>query len=148
MTALLHPAPRGSAAASRAWRGTAMLSRSFRPFFLAAGVWALVGVALWPAVFSGAIAIPTAFSAVDWRAHEMIFGYVGAVVAGFLLTAIPNWTGRLPVAGVPLAALAALWVAGRIAVFASAAIGRAAAGAIDASFLIVFAALVAREVAA
>ncbi len=148
MTALLHPAPRGSAAASRAWRGTAMLSRGFRPFFLAAGVWALVGVALWPAVFSGAIAIPTAFSAVDWHAHEMIFGYVGAVVAGFLLTAIPNWTGRLPVAGVPLAALAALWVAGRIAVFASAAIGRAAAGAIDASFLIVFAALVAREVAA
>ena len=78
----------------------------------------------------------------------MIFGYVGAVVAGFLLTAIPNWTGRLPVAGVPLAALAALWAAGRIAVFASALIGRTSAAAIDASFLIVFAALVAREVAA
>ena len=105
-------------------------------------------MALWPAVFSGAVTIPTAFSAVDWHAHEMIFGYGGAVVAGFLLTAIPNWTGRLPVAGVPLAALAALWAAGRIAVFASAPIGRTAAAAVDAGFLVVFAALVAREVVA
>ena len=148
MTTLFHVSPRGSAAASRAWRGAAILSRGFRPFFLAAGVWALVGMALWPFAFTGAVAIPTAFSAVDWHAHKMIFGYVGAVVAGFLLTAIPNWTGRLPVAGVPLAALAALWAAGRIAVFASALIGRTSAAAIDASFLIVFAALVAREVAA
>jgi uncharacterized protein involved in response to NO len=84
----------------------------------------------------------------DWHVHEMIFGYGGAVVAGFLLTAIPNWTGRLPVAGGALAALAALWAAGRIAVFVSAAIGRPAAAAIDAAFLFVFAALVAREVAA
>jgi uncharacterized protein involved in response to NO len=124
MTNLFHAPPRASAAASRAWRGAAILSRGFRPFFLAAGVWALVGMALWPAVFTGAIVLPTAFSAVDWHAHEMIFGYGGAVVAGFLLTAIPNWTGCLPVAGVPLAALAALWTAGRVAVFASAAIGR------------------------
>ena len=126
----------------------AILSRGFCPFFLAAGVWALVGVALWPTVFVGAVVLPTAFSLVDWHVHEMIFGYGGAVVAGFLLTAIPNWTGRLPVAGLSLAALAALWAAGRIAVFASAAIGRPAAAAIDAAFLIVFAVLVAREVAA
>jgi uncharacterized protein involved in response to NO len=137
-----------SADAARAWRGAALLNRGFRPFFLAAGVWAVVGVALWPAVFSGAIAIPTAFSAVDWHAHEMIFGYGGAVVAGFLLTAIPNWTGRLPVAGYPLAALASLWAAGRIAVFASALIGRTAAAAVDVGFLAVFAAVVAREVIA
>ncbi len=148
MTTFVRPSPQGSAAASRAWRGAAILSRGFRPFFLAAGVWALVGMALWPAVFAGAIVLPTAFSAVDWHVHEMIFGYGGAVVAGFLLTAIPNWTGRLPVAGVSLAGLAALWAAGRIAVFASAAIGRPAAAAIDVSFLVVFAALVAREVAA
>ena len=148
MTNLFHAPPRSSAVAARAWRGAAILSRGFRPFFLAAGVWALVGMALWPAFFTGAIVLPTAFSAVDWHAHEMIFGYGGAVVAGFLLTAIPNWTGRLPVAGVPLAALAALWAAGRIAVFASSAIGRPVAAAIDPSFLIIFAVLVAREVAA
>jgi uncharacterized protein involved in response to NO len=103
-------------------------------------------MALWPPAFIGAIEIPTAFSAVDWHAHEMIFGYVGAVVAGFLLTAIPNWTGRLPVAGRPLAALAALWAAGRIAVFVSARIGRPAAALVDGAFLVVFAALIAREV--
>jgi len=131
MTTLSHPEPRGSMATSRAWRGAAILSRGFRPFFLAAGILAVVGMALWPAIFTGAIVAPTEFSAVDWHAHEMIFGYGAAVIAGFLLTAIPNWTGRLPVAGVPLAALVGLWAAGRIAVFASAAIGRLAAAVID-----------------
>ena len=148
MSAAQRAPVRRSADAARAWRGVALLSHGFRPFFLGAGVWALVGMALWPAVVSGAVTIPTAFSAVDWHAHEMIFGYGGAVVAGFLLTAIPNWTGRLPVAGVPLAALAALWAAGRIAVFASAPIGRTAAAVVDVGFLVVFAALVAREVLA
>ena len=137
---------RRSAAASRAWHDAPVLSRGFRPFFLAAGVWALIGMALWLPAFTGAITIPTAFSPVDWHAHEMIFGYVGAVIAGFLLTAIPNWTGRLPVAGWPVAALAALWTAGRIAVLTSAWIGRPAAAVADAAFLTVFAALVAREV--
>ena len=145
MTAAADQAKR-SAAASRAWHGAPLLSRGFRPFFLAAGAWALIGMALWPPVFTGAITIPTAFSAVDWHAHEMIFGYVGAVIAGFLLTAIPNWTGRLPVAGWPLAALAALWTAGRIVVLTSPWIGRPAAAVADASFLTVFAALVAHEV--
>ena len=148
MSAAGHAPVHRSADAARGWRGAALLSRGFRPFFLGAGVWALVGMALWPAVFSGAVTIPTAFSAVDWHAHEMIFGYGGAVVAGFLLTSIPNWTGRLPVAGAPLAALVALWAAGRIAVFASAPIGRMAAAAVDVGFLVVFAALVAREVVA
>jgi uncharacterized protein involved in response to NO len=148
VSAAQHAPVHRSADAARVWRGAAVLSRGFRPFFLAAGVWALVAIALWTAVFSGAISIPTAFSAVDWHAHEMIFGYGGAVVAGFLLTAIPNWTGRLPVAGLPLAALAALWAAGRVAVFVSGEIGRVAAAAIDASFLILCAVVVAREVIA
>ena len=147
MTAAADQAKR-SAAASRAWHGAPLLSRGFRPFFLAAGAWALIGMTLWPPVFTGAITIPTAFSPVDWHAHEMIFGYVGPVIAGFLLTAIPNWTGRLPVAGWPLAALAALWAAGRIAVLTSAWIGRPAAAVADAAFLTVFSALVAREVIA
>ena len=90
------PAPLRRAAE---WSGVAVLSRGFRPFFLAAGVWALLGMALWPAFFTGKVAVPTAFSAIDWHAHEMIFGYVVAVAASFLLTAIPNWTGKLPIAG-------------------------------------------------
>ena len=82
MSAVQHAPVHRSADAARAWRGAALLSRGFRPFFLGAGVWALVGMALWPAVFSGAVTIPTAFSTVDWHAHEMIFGYGAAVVGG------------------------------------------------------------------
>jgi uncharacterized protein involved in response to NO len=63
--------------------------------------------------YFGELTLPTAFGPLDWHIHEMIYGYVGAVVAGFLLTAIPNWTGRLPVNGPALAALAGLWFAGR-----------------------------------
>ncbi len=123
-----------------------MLSRGFRPFFFVAGAWAVIGMAIWPPFFEGRIEVPTAFSTVDWHAHEMIFGYVGAVIAGFLLTATPNWTGRLPVVGAPLAALAALWAAGRLAVFFSAETGRIPAALIDVAFLAVFACLIGREV--
>src|SRR5690606_36073890 len=79
---------------------------------------------------------------------EMIFGFVAAAIAGFLLTAVPNWTGRLPVAGWPLALLAGLWLAGRIAVFTSTWLGPWPAAVIDAAFLPVFAAVVLREIVA
>ena len=117
--------------------GAAILSRGFRPFFLGAAIWATIAIGLWPFVFAGDIEIPTAFSPIDWHAHEMIFGYVAAVAAGFLMTAIPNWTGRLPVTGWPLVGLAALWAAGRLAVFESARIGRPLAAAVDCAFLLV-----------
>ena len=137
-----------SAQAYRNWMGAALLSRGFRPFFLGAALWAVIAIGVWPFAFAGTIEIPTAFSPVDWHAHEMIFGYVAAVVAGFLMTAIPNWTGRLPVSGWPLVGLTALWTAGRLAVCESARIGRPFAAAVDCAFLAVFAALVAREVLA
>lgn len=137
-----------TAARQRSWTGVALLSRGFRPFFLGAGLWAIAAVAIWPSFFMGEVAVPTAFSPVDWHVHEMIFGYGAAVVAGFLLTAIPNWTGRLPVAGWPLAALALLWAAGRLAIFFSAPLGSLPAAVADAAFLLVFAAVAAREVLA
>ncbi|WP_342236976.1 NnrS family protein [Inquilinus sp. OTU3971] len=137
-----------SAKARRTWRGPVLLSCGFRPFFLGAAAWAAIGIALWMPFYVGEIEIPTALAPVSWHAHEMIYGYGSAVVAGFLLTAIPNWTGRLPVAGWPLAALAALWAAGRIAVLASAMIGWRAAAVIDVAFLAVFAAVAVREVVA
>jgi len=132
----------------RAWSGPALWTRGFRPFFLAAGVWAVLAVAVWPPLFTGAVELPTAFAAIDWHVHELIFGYGAAVVTGFLLTAIPNWTGRLPVAGWPLAGLAVLWALGRAAVFGSAMIGPVGAAALDAAFLLAFAAVIAREVLA
>lgn len=143
-----HARTPAAVARSLAANSPAILSRGFRPFFLAAGVWAIVGIALWPLAFSGTMEIPTAFSLVDWHAHEMIFGYTEAVIAGFLFTAVPNWTGRLPVSGTPLGLLAALWIAGRIAIFFSADIGRVPAAVVDVGFLAAFAAAIAREVIA
>lgn len=109
-----------SAERMRGWTGPAILSFGFRPFFLMAGLWAAAAMALWVAMLAGAGPLRTAFDPFAWHAHEFVFGYVGAVVAGFLLTAVPNWTGRLPVVGWPLGVLALLWIAGRIAVALSA----------------------------
>lgn len=132
----------------RTFTGAALLSRGFRPFFLGAGLFALAAIAVWPATFLGEVIIPTAFSAVAWHAHEMLFGYGAAVIGGFLLTAIPNWTGRLPVAGNALGSLVLLWFAGRAAVLVSARIGWVTAAVIDVAFLVVFALVVAREIVA
>src|SRR5215831_576072 len=95
-------------------QGPAFLSAGFRPFFLFASVWAAVAVPVWLALYVHGYGPQGVLPAMLWHAHEMVFGYGLAAVAGFLLTAIPNWTGRLPVRGTPLAALALLWLAGRI----------------------------------
>ena len=97
----------------RAWRGPAFLSYGFRPFFFSAGVLAALLIALWTPWYLGFLAVPSALSPVNWHIHELLFGYVPAVIAGFLLTAVPNWTGRLPVVGWPLAGLFALWLLAR-----------------------------------
>lgn len=91
-----------------------VLRGGFRPFFLGAGVWALVSLALWLAVLFGWLPSDFAGDPLAWHRHEMLFGFVGAAIAGFALTAVPNWTGRLPIAGWPLAALFAGWLAGRL----------------------------------
>lgn len=132
----------------RDFAGPAFLSYGFRPFFFGAGLWAACGILLWLPQYYGSFALPTAFGALDWHIHEMLFGYVAATVAGFLLTAVPNWTGRLPVNGAPLAALAALWVAGRVAMATSALIGPPLAAVIDIAFLVALAGVAAREIVA
>lgn len=121
----------------------ALFSMGFRPFFLFAGVWAAASVPLWLVGFYGWLPELTR----DWHVHEMLFGYLAAVVAGFLLTAIPNWTGRLPVSGAPLAGLFALWVAGRAAMLFAAQLGYWAAF-VDSLFLVAFALIAWREVLA
>lgn len=94
--------------------GPAIFHYGFRPFFLLAALYASLAVPLWLAVYAWGLPLPSVFAASAWHAHEMIFGYVGAVVAGFILTAIPNWTGRLPLSGAPLAGLVGLWALGRL----------------------------------
>src|SRR3546814_16984504 len=79
----------------RHWTGPAILSQGFRPFFMLAGLWSAGALVVWLHALFGMIEIPTAFDPLTWHVHEMLFGFVAATVAGFLLTAIPNCTGRL-----------------------------------------------------
>lgn len=130
------------------YAGPALLSYGFRPFFLLGPAWAGLEIAAWLPIYWGEVPLETVFSARDWHVHELLFGFVPAVVAGFLLTAIPNWTGRLPLQGRPLAVLVATWLGGRIAVTLSAGIGWAAAACVDASFLLLMLAAVTREIVA
>ena len=132
----------------RTHTGPAILSYGFRPFFLFGAIWAALVVAVWLPMLGGWLTLPTALSPVEWHAHELVYGYVPAVVAGFLLTAVPNWTGRLPVTGTPLLALVSVWAAGRLAVLFSARIGAPVAAAIDLLFLACLACVIAREIIA
>ncbi len=132
----------------RPWSGPALLSAGFRPFFLLAGIWATLAVPAWMAVMTGHLDLPSAFDPVAWHAHELLFGFVMAAVAGFLLTAVPNWTGRMPLQGWSLAALAGLFVAGRVAVSFSAVTGAGAAAAMDLAFPVALLAALAREIVA
>ena len=126
----------------------AVLRGGFRPFFLGGAAWAIIALVLWLCTLAGAVTLPTAFDPLAWHRHEMLFGFVGAVIAGFLLTAIPNWTGRLPIAGPPLLGLFLLWLAARLGVLWSGSIGTLAAALLDIGFYLVLAALAGREVLA
>ena len=129
----------------RDYNGLVVFERGFRPFFLGAGLFAGIFMPFWIAVFAFDYSLPSALTPRQWHLHEMVFGYISAVLAGFLLTAIPNWTQRLPVLGTPLALLWGLWLAGRIAITYS-QISPVGAALIDSAFLVAFAALVWREV--
>jgi uncharacterized protein involved in response to NO len=94
------------------------------------------------------ITLPIALTPLDWHVHEMVYGYVPAIVAGFLLTSIPNWTGRLPLAGWPLIGLVLLWLAGRMAMAASGSVGLVPTATLDSAFLTVFTAVCLREIVA
>lgn len=105
----------GRAAAQPAVPAFALWQLGFRPFYLLASVFAVLSVGLWTLQYSGWLG-GAYLKGPLWHGHEMLFGYTVAVIAGFLLTAVRNWTGLPTPAGAPLAALAMLWVAGRILV--------------------------------
>ena len=127
--------------------GPALFSAGFRPFFLSAALWAALAVPLWLMMFGGTREVATALPPMTWHVHEMVYGYGAATLAGFLLTAIPNWTGRLPLQGGPLIILVALWAAGRVGLLVP-GIGAIAASIVDLAFPLVFLVVVAREIAA
>ncbi len=127
--------------------GQPFLSHGIRPFFLAAALWAIAGMGLWVAALTGHAQPAVGYGLLAWHAHEFLFGYVGAVLSGFLLTAAPNWTGRPTLVGAPLLALAGLWLAGRVALYAYAYVGLVALG-IDVALLLVIALWFARQIIA
>lgn len=131
---------------SRVGTAPALFAYGFRPFFLGAALWAVVAIALWVGMLTTGLELPSRFDPLSWHIHEMLFGFVLAAVAGFLLTAIPNWTGRRPLSGTPLAILASLWLLGRAASLISAWIPAWAAIAADLSFPVALAGVVAREI--
>jgi uncharacterized protein involved in response to NO len=137
-----------SAEQMRAWAGPAILTYGFRPFFFGAGVWAALAMVLWVPMLSGDLTLPTVFDPVSWHAHEFLFGYLGAVIAGFLLTAVPNWTGRLPVVGWSLGGLFALWLIGRAAVAVSLYLPPLGVALADLASPLALAAVIGREIVA
>lgn len=109
-------------------------AHGFRPFFLLAGLQAALLLPLWLAVLAGAVAPPGGLVPSFWHAHEMLFGFAVAALAGFLLTAAPNWTNSRPLRGAPLASLVLLWLAGRLSPWLYPAVP-ALAAALDLAFL-------------
>lgn len=107
----------------------------FRTFFLLAPLYGALAIAFWIPVFLGWIAPPPDVSPTLLHAHEMIFGFASAALAGFFLTAVPNWTGAKELHGAPLAGLAIVWLAGRIAMAAIGLVPPLLAAIIDLAFL-------------
>src|SRR5712691_4831056 len=132
----------------RVHQGGPLLANGFRPFFLFGSIYAGLAILVWLPVFYGEITLTSAFAPRDWHVHEMLYGYLPAVITGFLFTAIPNWTGRLPIQGTPLLVLVMVWIAGRLGVTFSAETGWLAAMLVDVSFLLLVAAAAAREILA
>jgi uncharacterized protein involved in response to NO len=112
----------------------------FRPFFLMAGLYAALSILAWVPLVHGHYMIETALPLPYWHGHEMVFGFGTAALAGFLLTAVPNWINSGPVRGARLALLTAVWVAGRIAAWTA---GAAWFAALDLAFLPTLAAMIA-----
>lgn len=129
----------------------AAFSYGFRPFFLGAAVYAALAMGLWICWLAGAAHgwtlawLPIGGSAVAWHAHEMVFGFAAAAIGGFLLTAVPNWTGALPISGLPLVLLFAAWLVGRVAMGVSALLPYPVVMVLDVLFLPVLGAFAARQ---
>ena len=125
-----------------------LFSIGLRPFFFLGAIWAATAMMIWIAMLGGLISLSINIDPVSWHAHEFLFGYLGAIIAGFLLTAIPSWTGRPPVAGLKLVLLVLIWVSGRIVFSLSDFLTPGIVAAIDLLFPIMLAVIVIYEIMA
>ena len=122
---------------------SSLFAYGFRPHFLLAGVAGLVLVPVWASSYVMNTPLGTSWPPTLWHAHEMLFGFVATAMAGFLLTAVPSWTGQKGFAGPPLMLLAGIWLAGRLLIVSSGLWPPLLVAAVDLSFLPALAALVA-----
>lgn len=129
-------------------RTSPLAAKGFRPFFLLAGAFAALILPIWLLTLAGVLGGARYVDPMTWHAHEMIFGFVLAVLAGFLLTAVGNWTGRETLVGGPLLATCALWVAGRAAMAAADLLPRGVPALLDLAFVPVLAVAIGRPVVA
>jgi uncharacterized protein involved in response to NO len=123
--------------------GPVLFAFGFRPFFLLAGIAAALLLPLWLLVQRGSLETASPLGPILWHGHEMLFGFAAAVIAGFVLTAVPNWTGHPTPRGPALALLCALWILGRILLFFGEPVPAWLGIAIDVAFLPALAAAIA-----
>src|SRR5687768_5030881 len=123
----------------------ALFAYGFRPFFFAAGAFAVLGLVAWLWLYTTGVQPLRNGPAQLWHGHEMLYGFVGAAIAGFLLTAVPSWTGSRGFAGAPLVLLSALWLAGRVAFASAAVLPWPAVAAAELAFLPLLAFLIGRS---
>ena len=123
-----------------------ILQNSFRPFFIVAGIWATLAVPFWILNYFGILIVADNFDILLWHQHEMLYGFIVAAITGFILTAIPNWTGRLPIKNKPLGFLVFLWIIGRIGFLTIPIIGAKVVALMDLPFLIVLVLVILREI--
>ncbi|TKB94335.1 MAG: NnrS family protein [Nitrospira sp.] len=128
------------------YQGPAFFSYGFRPFFLGAALFAGMAIPVWIVILAGVGDSTFLYPARDWHVHEMVFGFLPAVITGFLLTAIPNWTDRPPIRGLELMLLTTLWLAGRL-LLAMPWFTPLVSAIVDVGFLVAVAGLVWREIA-
>jgi uncharacterized protein involved in response to NO len=126
----------------------ALEAKGFRPFFLVAAAFASAIVPLWILVLAGAVRLAGYLDPTSWHAHEMVMGYAVAVIAGFLLTAVGNWTQRETLVGAPLLGLAALWILGRLAMLLGGVLPRGLVALVDLAFLPALIVVLARPLVA
>lgn len=134
---LQEPVYRGNA-------GPLFFAGGFRPFFLFTALQAMLSLPLWLAIYAGGLNLNLPFAAALWHGHEMVFGFAGAAIAGFLLTAVPNWTNTHHVSGKPLMLLFAVWLGGRLTFTLAGFLPAVLVALVDLAFLPLLAWMVAK----
>lgn len=134
--------------ARHSYQGPAFLSGGFRPFFFFGSLFSGLSILLWLPQFYDELELASRFAPVDWHVHELYFGFLPAIITGFLFTAVPNWTGRMPIRGLPLLLLLLVWIAGRLAFSFSSLLDWRVVMMVDVSFLTLIAVVIANEIVA